>query len=346
MTRITKSRVTMTSGKPTPDEPLVRLEKLRKVFTVGGRFRLFGRSTQSIIAVDDCTLSVDRAEIMGLVGESGCGKSTLGRLTLRLIEPTRGTIFYDGREITKLHPAQLRSFRRHMQIVFHDPLASLNPRMLVRDLVAEPLRVHRMARGRRELTERVADLLAQVGLGREHLFRYPHEFSGGQRQRICIARALAPRPSFIVADEPLSALDVSVQAQIINLLLSLKEELGLAFLFISHDLNVVGVLASKVAVMYLGRLVEVGTTREVFDKPLHPYSQALLAAITHPDPSRKGKARPLLKGELPSATAPPPGCTFHPRCPIRVQKCRTDPPELLEVAPNRLVRCHLVQKSS
>jgi oligopeptide/dipeptide ABC transporter ATP-binding protein len=330
-------------GSAVPGQrPLVELEGLRKVYATGGKLRLFGRPLQSLVAVDDVTLHVERGEILGLVGESGCGKSTLGLLTLRLIEPTRGRIYFDGREITRLNPDRMRPVRRHMQIVFQDPLASLNPRMKVRDIVAEPLRVHGIASGGAELTERAADLLAQVGLGREHLFRYPHEFSGGQRQRVCIARALAPRPSFIVADEPLSALDVSVQAQIINLLLTLQEELGLAFLFISHDLNVVGVLAGRVAVMYLGLLVEVGATADVYGDPLHPYSKALIAAVARPDPSKKGAPRPLLAGELPSATAPPEGCTFHPRCPNTEGRCREEPPELREVAPGRWVRCHLV----
>jgi oligopeptide transport system ATP-binding protein len=327
--------------------PLLSLDQISKVYSTGsgGKLRLLGREHQSLVAVDRVSLEVGRGEILGLVGESGCGKSTLGLLALRLIEPTRGRIFFDGREITKLDPDRMRPIRRQMQIVFQDPLASLNPRMLVRDIVAEPLKVHGIASGRAELTARAADLLSQVGLGREHLFRYPHEFSGGQRQRVCIARAIAPRPSFIVADEPLSALDVSVQAQIINLLLSLQEELGLAFLFISHDLNVVGVLAGRVAVMYLGRLVEVGSTAEVYGIPLHPYSVALIASVTQPDPSKKGAPRPLIAGELPSATAPPTGCAFHPRCPIKVPRCQSEPPELREVAPGRLVRCHLVESS-
>lgn len=324
-------------------EPKLKLDAIRKVYSIGGRFRLFGRHSQSVVAVDDVSLDVAPGEILGLVGESGCGKSTLGRLALRLISPTKGRVFFDGREITRLSPSQMSSFRRHMQIIFQDPFASLNPRMMVRDTVAEPLMVHRMASGRSELTERVVDLLAQVGLGREHLFRYPHEFSGGQRQRICIARALAPRPSLIIADEPLSALDVSVQAQIINLLLSLQEELGLTFLFISHDLNVVGVLASRVAVMYLGHLVEVAKTRDLYEAPLHPYSKALLGSLTYPDPERKGRPRPLLKGELPSATSPPTGCTFHPRCPVAAQRCRVEAPELREISTTRLVRCHLVE---
>lgn len=322
-------------------EYLVRLDNLRKEFPIRG-FTLGSSKKRSVLAVDDVSLQIKRGEILGLVGESGCGKTTLGKLTLRLIEPTSGQIFFENQDITALKQNHLRLFRKNMQIVFQDPLASLNPRMNIRDTIAEPLKTHRLASTRSELTERVVDLLEQVGLGREHLFRYPHEFSGGQRQRVCIARALAPGPSFIVADEPLSALDVSVQAQIMNLLLSLKDELGLTFLFISHDLNVVGVLANRVAVMYLGWVVEIAQTTELYETPLHPYSKALLASIPEPDPQRKNLDRPLLKGELPSATDPPPGCTFHPRCPIREPQCRTDLPKLREIEPGRFVRCHLV----
>ena len=322
------------------EEPLVRLEDLRKVYAVGSRHRLFGRSERSLIAVDEVSLEVERAEVVGLVGESGCGKSTLGLLTLRLLEPTSGRIFFDGQDITDLHISQLRPLRRHMQIVLQNPLASLNPRLTVREIIAEPLRIHGPAASRTELTEQVVDLLSQVGLGRQHLQRYPHEFSGGQRQRICIARALAPRPKFILADEPLSALDVSVQAQIINLLLALQHELGLAFLFISHDLNVVGTLARRVAVMYLGLLVELGPTRELYAEPLHPYSQALLAVV--PRLSTERRQAPLLRGEPPDPIAPPPGCAFHPRCPLGEGRCKDERPALREVAPGRLVRCHLV----
>ena len=329
----------MAAAESSEATPLVRIDGLTKVYPAGGGG--FRRSRRRVVlAVDDVSLDVRRGEIVGLVGESGCGKSTLGRLVLRLVEPTRGTISFDGKDITRLPPRQMRAFRRHMQIVFQDPLASLNPRMVVRDLVGEPLRVHRLARGRGELGAQVAELLVQVGLGPEHLLRYPHEFSGGQRQRICIARALAPRPSFIVADEPLSALDVSVQAQIVNLLLSLRDELRLAFLFISHDLNVVGLLADRVAVMYLGRVVELGPAREVYRAPLHPYTRALLASVPVPDPTRRGQPRPLVAGELPSAFAPPPGCHFNPRCPMAVPRCREESPGLREVAPARLAACH------
>jgi len=322
-------------------EPLVRIDGLTKVFPVGPR--RFGRTQRSgLTAVDDVSIDVHKGELVGLVGESGCGKSTLGRLVLRLVEPTKGRIFFSGTEVTRLQPRQMRGFRRHMQIVFQDPLASLNPRMVVRDLIGESLRVHGIARSRKEINARVTDLLHEVGLGPEHLLRYPHEFSGGQRQRVCIARALAPRPSFIVADEPLSQLDVSVQAQIVNLLLSLRDELGLAFLFISHDLNLVGLLADRVAVMYLGQLVEVGAARTVYDEPLHPYTRALLESIPVADPSRRDRQRPLLGGEAPSALQPPPGCPFNPRCSMLVSRCLEERPGLREVTPGRLVACHEV----
>jgi oligopeptide/dipeptide ABC transporter ATP-binding protein len=325
---------------PSPGEALVRLEHVTKVYASGGR--RWGRPTGRVVAVDDVSLEVAAGETLGLVGESGCGKSTIGRLALRLTEPTKGRIHFRGKDVGRLSPAQLRRARRHMQIIFQDPLASLNPRMTVRDIVGEPITVHGLAKGGDETAERVVDLLLQVGLGPEHLHRYPHEFSGGQRQRVCIARALASNPSFIVADEPLSALDVSIQAQIVNLLMSLQEELGLAFLFISHDLNIVGLLAGRVAVMYFGWLVEVAPAIDLFEVPLHPYSRALLAAIPVADPSRRGRPRPLLGGELPNPHEPPTGCSFHPRCPIQVLGCHDERPELREVAPGRWVRCHLV----
>jgi oligopeptide/dipeptide ABC transporter ATP-binding protein len=322
------------------EEPLMQLEGLSKTFATEPG--LWGRSRPAVTAVRDLSLDIFPGEVLGLVGESGCGKSTLGRLTLRLLEPTAGRVLFGEQDLTALRPRALRAFRRHLQIVLQDPLAALNPRLTVRDLLAEPLAIHRLARGRQELTERVADLLDQVGLSRDHLARYPHEFSGGQRQRLCIARAIAPRPSFVVADEPLSALDVSVQAQIINLLLSLQEELGLSLLFISHDLNVVGVVATRVAVMYLGRLVEMAPSKELFERPLHPYSQALLTALPHPRPRRPRVPRTVLHGEIPSASLPPRGCAFHPRCPQQELLCREELPELRQVAPGRLVRCHLV----
>ena len=329
---------TFDSEPPPPSEPLLRLEELTRVFWL--RRRQWGRPQRKVVAVDNVSLDIYPGETLGLVGESGCGKSTLGRLILRLVEPTSGRVIFRGKNVTKLSQGRLRAFRRHMQFIFQDPLAALNPRMMVRDLIGEPLRIHGIARGSREVSARVVDLLLQVGLGPEHLYRYPHQFSGGQRQRVCIARALAPNPSFIVADEPLSALDVSVQAQIVNLLLSLQEELGLTFLFISHDLHVVGLLASRVAVMYFGWLVELAPTAELFAEPLHPYTRALLAAVPVVDPNRRGQPRPLLTGELPNPTEPPVGCYFHPRCPIKELRCREERPELRELLPGRWVRCH------
>lgn len=338
--RTTRSSIGLSSLASDGEGPLVRLENVSKVFPVGRR--RWGKPRGRVVAVDDVTLEIWPGETLGLVGESGCGKSTIGRLVLRLAEPTRGRIHFRGKDLGKLSPRQLRRARRYMQIIFQDPLASLNPRMMVRDIIGEPLLVHGLSRSGNEATERVVDLLHQVGLGPEHLYRYPHEFSGGQRQRVCIARALAPNPSFIVADEPLSALDVSVQAQIVNLLQSLQEELGLTFLFISHDLNIVGLLAGRVAVMYFGWLVEVARTADLFADPLHPYTRALLAAVPVADPSRRGLPRPLLRGELPNPSKPPDGCTFHPRCPIQELRCRGERPALREVVPGRWVRCHLV----
>jgi oligopeptide transport system ATP-binding protein len=308
--------------------PLVRVENLAKFFPV--RQRWFGK-VMFLRAVDGVTFHVRRGETLGLVGESGCGKSTLGRAILRLIEPTYGRIVYDGRDIVPMKPEQLRSLRRKMQIIFQDPYASLNPKMTVRDIVGEAIRIHKLARGRAEEEAQVATLLDKVGLRREAMSRYPHEFSGGQRQRIGIARALAVRPDFIVCDEPISALDVSIQAQIINLLQDLQDELGLAFLFISHDLKVVEYLSHRVAVMYLGKIVETAKAADLFEKRYHPYTRALLSAIPVPDPGRR-RLRVVLEGEVPSPLEPPSGCAFHPRCP-RAQKgkCDTETPELTEL---------------
>jgi oligopeptide/dipeptide ABC transporter ATP-binding protein len=318
--------------------PLVRVENVAKFFPVKQGF--LGKLT-FLRAVDGVTLHVLRGETLGLVGESGCGKSTLGRTILRLTEPTYGRIVYDGQDIVPMKPDELRGLRRKMQIIFQDPYSSLNPKMSVRDILGEPLRIHRLVRGAAEEEKEVAELLDKVGLRRDAMDRYPHEFSGGQRQRIGIARALAVRPEFIVCDEPISALDVSIQAQILNLLADLQDDLGLAFLFISHDLKVVEYVSHRVAVMYLGKIVETAKAADLFEKRYHPYTRALLSAIPVPDPERR-RLRVVLEGEVPSPLDPPPGCAFHPRCPrAKKGRCDKDVPELTELVPgsNHRVAC-------
>jgi oligopeptide transport system ATP-binding protein len=308
---------------------LVATDKLTKYFPV--RRGIFGRTTDVVRAVDGVSIKVRRGETLGLVGESGCGKSTLGRLILRLVEPTFGRVVYDGRDIVPLNQAQLRPLRRKMQIIFQDPYASLNPRMNVRDIVGEAIRIHKLAVTKADEEAKIALLLTKVGLRPEAMHRYPHEFSGGQRQRIGIARALAVEPEFIVCDEPISALDVSIQAQIVNLLQDLQEELGVAYLFISHDLNIVGHVAHRVAVMYLGKIVEQGDRGHVYARAYHPYTRALLSAVPVADPSRK-RLRVVLEGDVPSPIDPPSGCTFHPRCPrVVLGKCDSEAPPLAEV---------------
>lgn len=291
--------------------PLLQVERVTKLFQV--ERKLFGPPT-FLRAVDSVTLYVRRGETLALVGESGCGKTTLGRCILRLVEPTYGRIMFEGRDLCPLSQRQLRPLRKHIQIIFQDPYASLNPRMTVGDIVGEGIRVHKLATSSSAVRDRVASVLGSVGLRAEVMGRYPHEFSAGQRQRIGIARALAVEPSFIVCDEPVSALDVSVRAQITNLLQDLQEQHRIAYLFISHDLSVVRHMSQRVAVMYLGKLVEVGPTDRVFARPLHPYTRALLSAVPIPDPKRK-RLRILLEGDVPSPIDPPSGCPFHPRCP-------------------------------
>jgi oligopeptide/dipeptide ABC transporter ATP-binding protein len=309
---------------------LVATDKLTKYFAV--RRGIFARTTDVVRAVDGVSIKVRRGETLGLVGESGCGKSTLGRLILRLVEPTFGRIVYDGRDIVPLTQAQLRPLRRKMQIIFQDPYASLNPRMNVREIVGEAIRIHKLAVSKSDEEGKIAALLTKVGLRPEAMRRYPHEFSGGQRQRIGIARALAVEPEFIVCDEPISALDVSIQAQIVNLLQDLQDELGVAYLFISHDLNIVGHIAHRVAVMYLGKIVEQGERSHVYARAHHPYTRALLSAVLVPDPAKK-KLRVLLEGDVPSPIDPPPGCAFHPRCPRVLRgKCDKQAPPLAEIA--------------
>ena len=313
---------------------LVRVRGLVKHFPVEG-------SDDVIRAVDDVSFEIVRGETLGLVGESGCGKSTAGRCLLRLIEPTAGEINFGDRDVTKMGKTELRELRREMQIIFQDPQASLNPRMKVGDIIAEPLVIHKIGT-KAERGERVAWLLGKVGLDADFMKRYSHEFSGGQLQRIGVARALALNPKLIVADEPVSALDVSVQAQVVNLLQDLQKEFRLTYLFISHGLAVVEHISTRVAVMYLGRIVEVASALELYARPLHPYTQALLSAIPIPDPKEK-RDRIILKGDVPTARNPPSGCRFRTRCPIAIDECRKIDPELREISPGHSVACIRVE---
>ncbi len=318
--------------------PLLEVTDLRKHFPI--RRGLFSRVSGWVRAVDGVSLWIAPGETLALVGESGSGKTTTGRCILRLLEPTSGTVSFGGTDLLSLPPRAMRRMRRQIQVVFQDPYASLNPRMRAGTIVREPLDIHRIGANRRERDDMVVALLRRVGLDPDMRGRYPHEFSGGQRQRIGVARALALRPRLIVADEPVSALDVSVQAQVINLLIDLQEEFGIAYLFIAHDLAVVERIADRVAVMYLGKLVEIATRGEIFRNPLHPYTRALLQAIPIPDPSR-AREKQVLRGDPPSPAQPPPGCRFHTRCPSAVDACPRVEPPLLEVSPGHWVACHL-----
>ena len=324
-----------------PDQPpLVEIDALDVHFPVSARL-LRGGSELVVRAVDRVSLSVGRGETVGLVGESGSGKSTLGRAILRLVKPTSGRIVFDGDDLTRLPDGKLRHVRRHMQMIFQDPFSSLDPHMTVGDTVAEPMIVHRLANAS-ERRDRVAELFRTVRLDPGMARRYPHEFSGGQRQRIGIARALAASPSFIVCDEPVSALDVSIQAQIVNLLEELRERLGLTYLFVAHDLAVVRHLSDRIAVMYLGQIVEIAPKARLYDNPLHPYTRALIAAVPVPDRSVEARrTRTVLHGEVPSPLDPPTGCRLHPRCPSAMPVCRDVAPAYVQAAPGHVVACHL-----
>ena len=319
---------------------LIEVKNLKKYFPLGGGVP--GAGGDVVRAVDDVSFTIRGGETFGLVGESGCGKSTTGRCILRLIEPTSGEVRFDGEDMLSLGGNEVRRLRRDMQIIFQDPYSSLNPRMRVGEIIEEPLVIHRVG-NRRERKDRAAELLRLVGLEPEHAKRYPHEFSGGQRQRIGIARALALNPRFIVCDEPVSALDVSVQAQVVNLLQDLQEQLGLTYLFISHGLSVVEHISTRVGIMYMGKLVEVASSEEIFHNPLHPYTRALLSAIPVPDPDARRERLPLT-GDIPTAIGPPSGCRFRTRCPIVEPPCEATGPELVEVSPDHFVSCLVVAR--
>jgi len=348
-------------------EVLMSIENLKKYFPVlGGVFR---RRIAEVKAVDSVTFNIFKGECLGIVGESGCGKTTLGKTIIRLLSPNGGHIFYKTPQelveaikylekhdpkshalkhllrkydLAYMHSSHLRKFRKYMQIVYQDPTTSLDPRMLVKDIVAEPLVAQGLARGL-EVEERVLTALEKVGLGEKHLYRYPHEFSGGQRQRIAVARAIVPNPEFVILDEPTSSVDVSVRAQLLNLFQDLQKDLGLTYMFISHDLSVVECISSRVAVMYLGKIVEKAETEELYKNPLHPYAQALFASIPVPDPTKRKKRAPL-SGEVPSPVNPPPGCRFHPRCPLCMDVCRSKEPPLVDVGRGHHVACFAVTK--
>lgn len=324
-------------------ENLVEVKHLQQYFPAGG----MGKNKQYVQAVDDVSFAIRKGETLGLVGESGCGKTTTGRTLLRLYEPTDGTIIYDGKVLfdkKEKIAVDMLPYRRRMQIVFQDPYASLDPRMTIGDIVGEGIDIHHLCANAKERHDKIISLLERVGLNSEHANRYPHEFSGGQRQRIGIARALAIEPEFIVCDEPISALDVSIQSQIINLLHDLQQQLGLTFLFIAHDLNIVKYISDRIAVMYLGNVVELASSDDLYAHTLHPYSKALLSAVPIPDPSAEAqKHRQILSGDVPSPINTPKGCNFAGRCPVACDKCRESKPQLREIRPGHFCACHLVE---
>jgi peptide/nickel transport system ATP-binding protein/oligopeptide transport system ATP-binding protein len=337
-TQIAQSKA-MPDRSPQALPPLVQVTALKKHFPVHQGF--FSRVSGQVYAVDGVSFELRKGETLGLVGESGCGKSTVGRTVLKLLEPTAGEIKVDGRDITHLDQREMLTYRRRLQMIYQDPYASLNPRMTAGEIVAEPLIIHEVGGGTKERTARVASLFERVGLRPEHIKSYPHEFSGGQRQRIGIARALALSPEVIVGDEPVSALDVSIQAQIINLLMDLQDELKLTYLFVAHDLAVVEHISHRVAVMYLGRIVEMTDKATLFATPLHPYTEALLSAVPIAKTSAKQRKRIILKGDVPSPIDPPPGCHFHTRCPYAHKRCKSEAPPLRQVTPDHWAACHL-----
>ncbi|WP_459129580.1 ABC transporter ATP-binding protein [Guggenheimella bovis] len=324
--------------------PLIEIKNLKKYFPMKTGF--FGGKVQNVQAVDNLSFFIEKGETLGLVGESGCGKSTTGRTIIRLYEPTEGEILFDGVDIAKLPEKELLPYRKRMQIIFQDPYASLNPRMTVADIIGEALETHNIGT-KEDRLERIHALLKEVGLNPDHAARYPHEFSGGQRQRIGIARALAVEPDFIVCDEPISALDVSIQAQVVNMLEDLQEKRGLTYLFIAHDLSMVKHISDRIGVMYLGKLVELASSDELYDNPMHPYTIALLSAIPIPDPimSEKSK-RIILEGDVPSPINPPSGCHFRTRCPKAMEICAKEEPEWKEIAPGHFGACHLFNDKS
>ena len=324
----------------TPDQApeLLQVKGLTKYFPIKGG--LLSREVDRVHAVDGVTFSIAAGETLGMVGESGCGKSTTGRCILRLIEPSAGEVRFNGQDVTAMNPQALREVRRDMQIIFQDPFASLNPRMSVEAIIGEALTIHKLTKSPSEYQARVVDLLETVGLNADHMRRFPHEFSGGQRQRIGIARALAVSPKLIVCDEPVSALDVSIQAQVINLLEDLQAKMGLTYLFIAHDLSVVEHISNRVAVMYLGRVVEIAPSRDLYTRPKHPYTEALLSAVPIPDPKAK-KQRIVLTGDVPNPVNRPSGCHFHPRCPKATERCKVEEPVLKAVGTQHQAACHL-----
>lgn len=320
------------------EENLIEVRNLKKYFPI--KKGLFGRKTEKLKAVDDLSFTIKKGETFGLVGESGCGKSTTGRSIIRLHDVTSGNVLFDGKDIASLKESELKEYRKRMQIIFQDPYASLNPSMNVFQIISEPMNIHGSYE-KEEQKEIILDLLKKVGLKEEHLYRYPHEFSGGQRQRISIARALSVKPDFILCDEPISALDVSVQAQVVNMLQDIQEETGVTYLFIAHDLSMVRHISDRIGVMYLGNIVEIADSEDLYTKPAHPYTQALLSSMPEPDPTKTGKDRIILEGEVPSPLNSPSGCKFRTRCKFATEKCAQEVPKMVEIAKGHEVACHL-----